>query len=72
VAVIGRVFVKSDGDLPVAYQLAKQIRLTPLKPGGINMSNRMYTYWRVLIGVLFVFVIINSFILNPSFKNGAQ
>ena len=30
VMVIGRVFVESDGDLPTAYALAKQIRLTPL------------------------------------------
>ena len=30
------------------------------------MSSRMYAYLRVLIGVLFVFVIINSFILNPN------
>ena len=34
VAVIGRVFVKSDSDLPAAYQLAKQIRLTSLNQGG--------------------------------------
>jgi len=34
VIVIGRVFVKSDSDLPTAYQLAKQIRLTPLNQGG--------------------------------------
>ncbi|WIG60354.1 MAG: hypothetical protein OJF49_003102 [Ktedonobacterales bacterium] len=30
VLVIGRVFVESDSDLPTAYGLAKQIRLTPL------------------------------------------
>jgi hypothetical protein len=30
VLVIGRVFVASDSDLPTAYGLAKQIRLTPL------------------------------------------
>ncbi len=30
------------------------------------MSNRMYDYLRVLIGVAFVFVIINSFILSPN------
>ena len=34
VIVIGRVFVKSDSDLPAAYQLAKQIRLTSLNQGG--------------------------------------
>jgi len=34
VIVIGRVFVKSDSDLPTAYQLAKSIRLTPLNQGG--------------------------------------
>ncbi len=34
VIVIGRVFVKSDSDLPTAYQLAKQIRLTPQNQGG--------------------------------------
>jgi hypothetical protein len=28
--VIGRVFVESASDLPTAYALAKQIRLTPL------------------------------------------
>ena len=28
--VIGRVFVKSDSDLPIAYALAKQIQLAPL------------------------------------------
>ena len=28
--VIGRVFVESDSDLPIAYGLAKQIQLTPL------------------------------------------
>jgi hypothetical protein len=31
VLVVGRVFVDSDGDLPTAYALAKQIQLTPLK-----------------------------------------
>jgi hypothetical protein len=30
VLVLGRVFVESDSDLPIAYGLAKQIRLTPL------------------------------------------
>jgi hypothetical protein len=30
VLVVGRVLVTSDGDLPAAYALAKQIRLTPL------------------------------------------
>ena len=30
VLVIGRVFVESDSDLPIAYGLAKQIRLAPL------------------------------------------
>jgi hypothetical protein len=34
VIIIGRVFVKSDNDLATAYQLAKQIRLTPLNQGG--------------------------------------
>ncbi len=29
--VIGRVFVENDSDLPTAYELAKQIRLTPGK-----------------------------------------
>ncbi|WAH95747.1 DUF1254 domain-containing protein [Arthrobacter sp. MMS18-M83] len=29
--VIGRVFVESDSDLPIAYGLAKQIQLAPLK-----------------------------------------
>ncbi|MCB5291765.1 DUF1254 domain-containing protein [Arthrobacter sp. SO3] len=29
--VIGRVLVESDGDLPIAYALAKQIQLAPLK-----------------------------------------
>ena len=33
VIVIGRVFVKSDSDLPAAYQLAKQIRLTAPNQG---------------------------------------
>lgn len=31
VLVIGRVFVESDSDLPIAYELAKQIQLTPLR-----------------------------------------
>jgi hypothetical protein len=31
VLVIGRVFVESDSDLSAAYDLAKQIQLTPLK-----------------------------------------
>ena len=30
VAVIGRVFVANDGDLPIAYALARQIHLAPL------------------------------------------
>ena len=30
VLVVGRVFVESDSDLPTAYGLAQQIRLTPL------------------------------------------
>jgi len=30
VLVIGRVLVENDRDLPTAYALAKQIRLTPL------------------------------------------
>lgn len=30
VLVVGRVFVESDSDLPIAYGLAKQIQLTPL------------------------------------------
>ncbi len=30
VAVIGRVFVANDGDLPIAYALARQIQLVPL------------------------------------------
>jgi hypothetical protein len=30
VIVIGRVFVENDSDLPTAYDLAKQIQLTPL------------------------------------------
>jgi hypothetical protein len=30
--VIGRVFVESEGDLPAAYGLARQIQLAPLKP----------------------------------------
>ena len=30
VIVIGRVFVENDSDLPIAYDLAKQIQLTPL------------------------------------------
>jgi len=30
VAVIGRVFVADDGDLPIAYALARQIQLVPL------------------------------------------
>ena len=30
VLVIGRVFVESDSDLPTAYDLSKQIQLTPL------------------------------------------
>ncbi len=30
VIVTGRVLVKSDSDLPTAYDLSKQIRLTPL------------------------------------------
>jgi hypothetical protein len=29
--VIGRVFVESDSDLPIAYALARQIQLAPLK-----------------------------------------
>jgi hypothetical protein len=32
VLVIGRVFVASDDDQPTAHSLAKQIKLTPLKP----------------------------------------
>ena len=32
VLVIGRTLVESDSDLPTAYDLAKQIQLTPLKP----------------------------------------
>jgi len=32
--VIGRVFVESDSDLPTAYHLAKQIRLTSLDQEG--------------------------------------
>ena len=31
VLVIGRVFVESDNDLPIAYGLASQIQLTPLR-----------------------------------------
>ena len=31
VLVIGRVFVESDSDLPIAYGLAKQIQLTPIR-----------------------------------------
>jgi hypothetical protein len=30
VLVIGRVFVESDSDLPIAHNLSKQIQLTPL------------------------------------------
>jgi hypothetical protein len=30
VLVLGRTLVESDSDLPAAYELAKQIRLTPL------------------------------------------
>jgi hypothetical protein len=30
VLVLGRVLVKSDSDLPTAYDLTKQIQLTPL------------------------------------------
>ncbi len=30
VLVVGRVFVESDNDLPIAYRLASQIQLTPL------------------------------------------
>jgi hypothetical protein len=30
VLILGRVFVESDGDIPKAYELAKQIQLTPL------------------------------------------
>ena len=30
VLVVGRVFVESDSDLPTAYGLAQQMRLTPL------------------------------------------
>ncbi len=33
VLVIGRVFVADDSDWPAAYELAKQIQLTPLSPG---------------------------------------
>lgn len=36
VMVIGRVFVENDGDLPTAYALAKQMRLTP---------PHQYGYW---------------------------
>ncbi len=32
VGVIGRVMVESDGDLPTAYELAKQLQLAPLRP----------------------------------------
>ena len=32
VLVIGRVFVASNSDVPTAYDLAKQIQLTPLSP----------------------------------------
>jgi hypothetical protein len=31
VIVIGRVFVENEGDLPTAYNLAKQIQLAPLR-----------------------------------------
>jgi hypothetical protein len=31
--VLGRVLVYSDSDLPNAYNLAKQIQLTPLSQG---------------------------------------
>jgi hypothetical protein len=34
VLVVGRVLVESDNDLPIAYDLAKQIRLTPLNHKG--------------------------------------
>lgn len=30
VLLVGRVFVENEGDLPTAYELAKQIQLTPL------------------------------------------
>jgi hypothetical protein len=30
VLIIGRILVYSDSDLPTAYELAKQIRFTPL------------------------------------------
>jgi len=30
VALIGRVFVANDNDLPIAYALARQIQLVPL------------------------------------------
>ncbi len=33
VALIGRVFVENEADLPTAYALAKQIQLTPLGQG---------------------------------------
>jgi hypothetical protein len=32
VLVLGRVFVESQSDLPAAYDLSKQIQLTPLRP----------------------------------------
>jgi hypothetical protein len=34
VLVLGRVFVESDSDLPAAYDLSKQIQLTPLSQWG--------------------------------------
>jgi hypothetical protein len=34
VLVIGRIFVANDDDVPTAYALAQQLRLTPLDTQG--------------------------------------
>jgi hypothetical protein len=36
VAVIGRVFVENDGDLPIAYALGRQIQLLPLGQASLD------------------------------------
>jgi len=46
VLVIGRVLVYRDSDLPTAYDLAKQIRLTPFsvtQPGGSQHDDKVAT-----------------------------
>ena len=39
VLIAGRILVYSDSDLPTAYTLAKQIRLTPV--GGLRLTQKL-------------------------------